>query len=94
MATRRNNTTSTRSEDVPVQYKILRVHRHKSTTFFDIEINGVSIYGCTIVDGRQGSFIGWPSRKSEEGKYYKYAYVPLTEDDLQGIIDAVDTFKE
>lgn len=94
MATRNHNTNSSRPEAVPVQYKVLRVNKAKGYTFFDILINGVSIYGCSIIDGRNGSFISWPSRKDEKsGKFYKYAYVPLTEEDLQGIIDAVDTFK-
>lgn len=95
MATRNHNTTnSNKPEAAPVTYKVLRVHRTTKTTFFDIIINGVSIYGCSIIDGRSGSFISWPSRKDENsGKFYKYAYVPLIEEDLQGIIDAVDTFK-
>ena len=93
MANRRNNATNACPEAVPVQYKVLRVHPYKRTTFFDVEINGVFIYGCTIVDGQNGSFIGWPVRKSDDGRWYKHVYVPLTEDDLQGIIDAVDTFE-
>lgn len=92
MATRNHNTNSSRPEAVHVQFKVLRVHKAKYTTYFDIVINGVTIYGCSIVDGQSGSFIGWPSRKTEE-RFYKYAYCPLLEDDVQAIIDAVDTFK-
>ena len=56
--------------------------------FADVIINGVTIYGCRIVDGRKGEFVAFPSQKSEkDGKYYNHAWFDLTEEESELIID-------
>ena len=56
--------------------------------FADIIINGVTIYGCRIVDGKKGEFVAFPSQKSEkDGKYYNHAWFDLTEEESELIID-------
>lgn len=45
----------------------------------------VTIYGCRIVEGRKGEFIGWPRYEGKDGKYWNHVYVnigPLDEDDI------------
>lgn len=55
--------------------------------FCDVIINGVTIYGCRIVDGKKGEFVAFPSHKSEkDDKYYNYAWVDLDDDDTEEII--------
>ena len=46
----------------------------------------IQIRGCRIVDGKNGKFVSWPSRKQDNGKYWnhvicseKFAYVVLEE---------------
>ena len=49
----------------------------------------VTIYGCRIAEGKEGSFISFPSRKGKDGKYYSHAYVRLTEEEQEEIIEEV-----
>lgn len=58
--------------------------------FFDLTINGVTIYGCAVRSTNQGeAFIAWPTRKGQDGRWYKHAWAPLTQDDADTIIKAV-----
>ena len=57
---------------------------------FDCIINGVSIYGCRVVEGKNGDFISFPSRKGSDGKYYSHAYIKLTAEDTANIVGLVE----
>lgn len=59
--------------------KVLRATEFEDNLFFDMEVNGVTIYGCRYVEGKNGDFIAFPSKKGKDGKYYKHAYVELDE---------------
>lgn len=60
---------------------------------FSLRIEGgpllVEIYGCRIINGRDGEFVAFPQRKGGDGRYYKRAYVELTDDQTDEIISAV-----
>ena len=57
---------------------------------FDMEVNGVSIYNCTLREGKNGQFVSFPSRKAKDGKYYSYVYVKLSEEDIADIIEQLE----
>lgn len=57
---------------------------------FDVTINGVSIYNCRVVEGKNGDFISFPARKGSDGNYYSHAYIKLTEDDTKKIVGLVE----
>lgn len=57
---------------------------------FDLTVNGVKIYGCRVVEGKNGDFIGFPSRKGSDGKYYSYAYAALDPDATSLVLSAVE----
>ena len=52
---------------------------------FTLIVNGVSIYGCRIVEGKNGDFVSFPSRKGNDGKYYSHAYIKLSASDVDTI---------
>lgn len=60
---------------------------------FSLRIEGgpvlVEIYGCRIINGRDGEFVAFPQRKGSDGHYYKHAYAQLTDDQTDEIISAV-----
>ena len=60
---------------------------------FSLRIEGgpllVEIYGCRIINGREGEFVAFPQRKGKDGRYYKHAYVQLTDDQTDEIVSAV-----
>lgn len=60
---------------------------------FSLRIEGgpvlVEIYGCRIINGRDGEFVSFPQRKGKDGRYYKHAYVQLTDNQTDEIVSAV-----
>ena len=66
-------------------------------TFLDLTINGVKIYGCKVIEGKEGrypDFISFPQRKGtgRDGteRYYSIVYAPLSDEDSAKIIAEVE----
>lgn len=61
------------------------------TVFFDLDINGLTVYGCTVAKRKtdDSEFISFPSRKGADGKYYSIVYAALSQEDQDRILDAV-----
>lgn len=77
-------------EAVNVEAKVTRANQVKDTVFFDVVINGVTIYGCKVVEGKNGDFISFPSHKGKDDKYYNHVYIKLTDDQTSDIIHQVE----
>ena len=62
------------------------------TVFFNLTINGVTIYGCRVGTTKNGGvdFIAFPSHKDANGKYWNYAYVKLSDADVKEILAEVE----
>lgn len=78
------------NEAVNVNAKVTRANQVNDTVFFDLELNGVSIYGLKVVEGSKGDFISWPSHKGKDGKYYNYAWCKLSDEQQKEIIHQVE----
>lgn len=77
----------------PIQVSEWKVTRAKDTgkiVFFDLMINGVTIYGCKVIEGQRGDFISFPSQKGTDGKYYNIAWAPLSDEVQADILAAVE----
>ena len=74
-----------------ISYNIKRaIECRNGAILFDLELNGVCIYGCHIAESRDGNeFISFPRRKGNDGKYYSVAWASLSEDDTADILDSV-----
>lgn len=59
---------------------------------FDLKVNGVFIYGMTLVwmEDKKEYFISFPSRKGRDGKYYKHAWFQISEVLQNAIIDRIE----
>ena len=79
MSRRNKSAEAEEKKTVVSDLKVLRAKEYKGTTFLDLEVNGVKIYGCRYIEGKNGDFISFPSYKAKDGKYYNYAYVELDE---------------
>lgn len=64
----------------------------KDRVRFTLTVNGVTVYGCNVVEGKNGDFISFPSYKGKDGKYYNHVYIPLTDKEQEGIL--LDVEKE
>lgn len=88
---RQNKETRNNQEQVQItSLRVLRASEYKETTFLDLEVNGVKIYGCRFINGKNGNFVAFPSHKGQDGQYYNIAYVPLTEDHVNQIDEQLD----
>ena len=41
----------------------------KTLAFFTLDVDGVKIYNLTLVEGKDGVFVGFPSKQGKDGKY-------------------------
>ena len=57
---------------------------------FDMKLNGVSLYNCRVVEGKNGDFISFPSYKGNDGKYYSHYWAKLSEENTKEIIAKVE----
>ena len=80
-----------KNTEIERNIKVTRAHQFEDGGIaFDMEVNGVTIYGCKIATGKKGEFVSFPSRKGKDGKYYSYAYCPLTEDQTKDILSQLE----
>ena len=57
---------------------------------FDMELNGISLYNCRVVEDTKGDFISFPSSKGNDGKYYSHYWAKLSEETTKEIIEKVE----
>lgn len=62
----------------------------KERVRFALTVNDITIYGCNVVEGKNGDFISFPSYKGSDGKYYNHVYVPLTESEQKEVLEDVE----
>lgn len=98
MAINKSAKKETKEEAKKYDIKVTRAKELQNCIMFDMEVNGVVIYGCSYrelnrKDG-SGSFvkINFPQRKGSDDKYYNYAYFKITDDmipEIEKQIEAV-----
>ena len=84
-------TQEKQEKEVSYDIKVTRAHELENCVMFDMEVNGVTIYGCSYrtLERKDGSGefikIGFPSRKGNDGKYYSQAYFKVTDEIAEDI---------
>lgn len=76
--------------NVKIDAKVVRANQVKETVYFDVVINGVTIYGCRVIEGKEGDFVSFPSHKGKDDKYYNHVYVKLDDEATKDIIHQVE----
>lgn len=72
-------------------FEILKATQFNWGVSFNMVLNGVTIYNCTVAETRDGKqFISFPSRKGSDDKWYSYVYFRFSDADLEAIIEAVE----
>lgn len=56
----------------------------------DLNINGIIIYGCFVVETEMGDFISLPQRKGSDGKYYSIVWARFSKKDTEDIIAEIE----
>ena len=73
-------------------FSILRAHEFDNGNIsFDLKINGITLYRLSVVSVKDSDrvFIGFPSYQAKDGKWYNDYYLPLSDGDMDKIINAV-----
>lgn len=88
------NTKSKKAENAANNHEIevTRAHQFKDGSIvFDMKIGGdITIFGNRLVDGKNGTFVSFPSRKGNDGNYYSHVFVRLSEDDVASIVAQIE----
>lgn len=88
-------TSKATENETKYDIKVKRATECKSgDVAFDMIVNGVTIYGCFLTEGRNGNFVAFPSRKGNDGKYYNIAYFPVSEETLEVIESQIEKLLE
>lgn len=92
----KKGTQEKQEREVTYEVKVTRAHELENCVMFDVEVNGVTIYGCNYrtLERKDGSGefikIGFPSRKGSDGKYYSQAYFKVTDEIAADIESQID----
>lgn len=63
----------------------------EGTVAFDMEVNGVKVYGCwykegTNKDGKEYQIVSLPQKKGKDGVYYSIVWFPMSKEVKESII--------
>ena len=90
--------TDTKKQNIPVdQIKVTRAHQFDNSISFDVTLYGtVTIYGCTYRTYKpkdseeEKGIIDFPSKKGKDDKWYKHAYLFVTDEMLASIESQIE----
>lgn len=85
----RNRNTTSETKTYDHEYAVRRVVQFDKDVLFDLTIDDFTIYGCRVVEGKNGDFIGLPSRKGKDGKYWGIVHKRFSQDETSLILDMV-----
>lgn len=72
-------------------WEVLQARETKNSfVFFNLKLNGITIYGCKVIEGKDGDFISFPSYKGTDDRYYSHVYARLDEMLVQEIIAEIE----
>ena len=78
-------------------YDFFDEHGDWTSTSFDVCFDDViTLYGCTIMYSAQNDkcFMAFPRKKGNDGRYWNQAWIALSNEDSDNIVDAVMHGKE
>lgn len=91
MATKKMNSKKNSKKEVAAievtSLEVTRAREYEDIFFFDMVLNGVCIYGCRLIEGEDGWFVSFPSKKG--GKWYNHCWAKLSDDTIGEICAAV-----
>ena len=72
-------------------WEVLQARETKNGfVFFNLKLNGITIYGCKVIEGKDGDFISFPNYKGTDNRYYSHVYARLDEMLVQEIIAEIE----
>lgn len=100
MAIKKQTTEKTTETKVKKSYTVAvkRVYdvsgNGKTRILFDMDVNGVSISGCTYregeKDGKEWQMVTFPQRKGKDDNYYNIVWMPMSKELTQTIAAQIE----
>ena len=85
MKTNKTAATTASAPQVKYECKVTRAHAfNEQRVAFDLEVNGVMIYGMVYLEGKsektgnEYKMISFPQEKGKDGNYYNKAFFPVS----------------
>lgn len=84
--------SNSKQEELKIDsFSVNRVHQFDNGgVTFDMTVNGISIYGCRVLETKDGDCIGLPQRKGNDGKYYSIVWARFSDADSKDILAEVE----
>ena len=70
-----NKKNTTKKEKYSIENMRVVDNCGKTIAFFTLDVEGVKIYNLTLVEGKKGVFVGFPSKQGKDGKYYSTVWI-------------------
>lgn len=70
---------------------VTRVKNFDGFVVFDMQLNGIIIYGCRVIETEKGDFIAFPSKKGKDGNYYNICYARIGKEEQAAILKTVES---
>lgn len=67
--------TATNNDKFTIENMRVLSGNSKTLAFFTLDVQGIKIYDLTLVDGKKGVFVGFPSKQGRDGKYYSTIWI-------------------
>ena len=88
-----NKPQETAKEHEPAKFEVTNIKAiqgKKDSYRMTLVINGVKVYGAKYItytgtDGKDASFISFPSYKGADNKYYNVCWYPISDQELRAI---------
>ena len=95
----KNKPQETAKEHEPAKFEVANIkpiQGKKDSYRMTLIINGVKIYGAKYItytgtDGKDASFISFPSYKGADNKFYNVCWYPISDQELQAIERLMET---
>lgn len=71
-------------------FEVKNVRQRKGVVYFTLNLNGVEINNCRVVELKDHDFVGLPSYKGSDGNYYSTVYFRFSDEDQQKVLDEVE----
>lgn len=95
--TKTNPETAEKKEEKAINHQcvVTRIHEFDDSIAFDIKVNQVMLYGLSYrTNDDNSAWIAFPSKKGNDGKYYKHCFVKFSDEDIESIEKQIEALRQ
>lgn len=77
---------ASKKSNVPVNFRLYE--KGNTLGFISVTIGCVSLHGITLMRGKNGEFLSFPSRKDNDGKFWNHFYIDNKSNTYKSILES------